>query len=59
MTLYEAVEYFGSAYRLSKELGITVQNTTHWRKNGHIPMFQQFRLEKMTRGELRADKEVE
>lgn len=57
MTIEEGIAYFGSGYRMCKELGLTPQCLTNWRRVGYIPMYQQLRLEKMTKGQLRADQE--
>lgn len=57
MTLKEAIEYFGNGNSLCNVLNIERQNITNWRKKGSIPMYQQYRLERITKGELKADKE--
>lgn len=55
MTVKEVEKYFGTLYRVCKELGITPQNMTSWRKNGYIPMIQQYRIAELTEGELMPD----
>jgi hypothetical protein len=57
MGIEEAVQYYGSGNKLCKSLGIARQNLTAWRKNGYIPLFQQFRIEKLTNGQLISDRE--
>jgi len=55
MTLQEVIKVFGSGYNLSKCLGIRAQNFTRWKKQGYIPEKQQWRIEKLTNGQLKAD----
>lgn len=57
MGVEEAVNYFKSGNKLCKALGIARQNLTDWRRKGYIPMISQMRLEKVTKGGLKADKE--
>lgn len=55
MTLEEAIEYFGTKYRMTKCLKLSFQNATHWQSRGYIPMIHQIRLEELTDGVLKAD----
>lgn len=58
MRIEEAILFYGSGSKLCKELGITRQCITNWRKRGFMPMLQQLKLEKITKGKLKADKEL-
>jgi hypothetical protein len=55
MTLDETEIYFGTLYRACKMLDITVQNITKWKKQGYIPLLQQYRIAEMTNGYLLPD----
>lgn len=55
MTIDEAVEYFGTMYRLCVSLDVAHSNMQHWKKNGYIPHFHQLRIEQYTDGALKAD----
>lgn len=57
MTLDEVEAYFGTFYRACKKLEIVPQNMTKWKKQGYIPMIQQYRIAKLTEGELMPDEE--
>jgi len=57
MGIEESVKFFGSGNKLCKALGLTRQNLTDWRRKGYIPMIQQMRLERVTGGKLKSDKE--
>jgi predicted site-specific integrase-resolvase len=58
MGIEESVNFFGSGNKLCKALGLARQNLTDWRRKGYIPMIQQMRLERVTEGKLRADREA-
>ena len=58
MNLEEAIEYFGSASLLCKELNIAPQNATAWKKNNTIPIKQQLRIQQITKDELKANMEL-
>lgn len=55
MSIEEAIDYFGSAYKLTAILGLAYQNITLWKNRGRIPDLQQLRLEIFTGGLLKAD----
>lgn len=55
MTLQEAEKYFGSLHAATVKLGIAFQNMTRWRKQGYIPLVQQYRIAELTDGELMPD----
>lgn len=58
MTLEQAIKYFGNGNKLCKALCIERSNITDWRNKGYVPMIQQLRLEKLTKGALMADKDI-
>lgn len=55
MTIKEAENYFGTIYRLCKELGLAPQNMTKWKNQGYIPLLQQYRIAELTEGALMPD----
>ena len=57
MGIEEAVNYFGSGNKLCKALGLARQNLTEWRQKGYIPLFQQYRIERLTQSQLKMDEE--
>lgn len=57
MSIDEARQYFGTMYKVCKALGIVPQNMTKWRKQGYIPLLQQYRIAELTEGELMPDED--
>jgi len=55
MTIEDARQYFGSGYKVCKVLGIARQNYTYWKRQGYIPEMQQYKLELITQGKIKAD----
>lgn len=55
MSIEEALEYFGTMYRICKCLGIAQANGHNWKRQGYIPLYQQYRIEEITDGVLKAD----
>lgn len=55
MNIAEVQEYFGTLYRVCKELNIVPQNMTRWKRQGYIPLIQQYRIAELTEGELMPD----
>ena len=55
MNIQEAELYFGNLSKLCRAIGHTTQAATHWRRQGYIPMLQQYRIERLTEGKLKAD----
>lgn len=57
MSIDEVINYYGSMYKVCFELGLAIQNGTHWKRRGYIPYKQQLRLERLTKGQLVCDEE--
>lgn len=55
MSLDDVEKYFGSLYRATVMLKLAYQNITRWRKQGYIPLLQQYRIAELTDGELMPD----
>lgn len=57
MTIEEVRAYFGTIYRVCKELNIVPQNMTKWKNQGYIPLLQQYRIAELTDGKLMPDEQ--
>lgn len=55
MSIDEVQNYFGSLYAACKLLELKQPNITKWRKQGYIPLVQQYRIAELTEGELLPD----
>lgn len=55
MTINEAINHFGNLHRTCKALGICIQNMTRWKRQGYIPLLQQYRIAELTNGKLMPD----
>jgi hypothetical protein len=55
MTIEEVEAWFGNLHKACKAINIASQNMTKWKKQGYIPLKQQFRLAVATEGELMPD----
>lgn len=58
MTLEEVIEYYGNQSKVARALHISRAALTEWKKRGYVPLVQQYRLEKITKGKLKAEDEV-
>lgn len=54
MLIKDVKEYFGSSHGL-KKIGMAPSNFANWHKRGFIPAATQMRIEKLTKGALKAD----
>lgn len=54
MTLNEVKQFFGTGYKFQKLTGMCHDNYRHWEKKGYVPIETQLRLEKFTKGALKA-----
>lgn len=57
MNTDEVYQFFGSCWKASKAIGITKQGFSIWEKRGYIPLKQQIKIEKITKGKLIAREE--
>lgn len=55
MTKQEAIDYYGGAPALATALNVSRQAIYQWES---VPDLQQLRLEKITGGKLKADKNI-
>lgn len=57
MTFNQVVAHFGSQVAAARALKITKGALQFWRRDG-VPPLRQLQLEELTKGRLRADKDV-
>ena len=50
----EVLEHFGTMEKVAEALGITRMAVSQW-PGDHVPMRRQYELERVTKGELKAD----
>lgn len=48
-------KYYGSGYNFSKKTGMSPTSFGNWMKWGFVPEWSQFKIEKLTNGELKSD----
>ena len=54
MTIEELEAFYGNSYRFEKKTGMSHGNFPVWKKLGYIPIFSQMKLERLTKGALKA-----
>jgi hypothetical protein len=54
MTLDEALDYFGSGYKMCRLLNISPNNYTRWTAKGFIPLHHQHKLQELSNGIVKA-----
>ena len=57
MILEQVKEYFGTSYNFEKETDMSHTNFVAWGIRGFIPYASQRRIERITNGKLKADKD--
>ena len=55
MTFEEARNYFGSTAKLADAIGVSKFTAHHWKQAGSISLVNQFKIERITNGDLVAD----
>lgn len=58
MTLDDVITYFGNKKRAAEAIGLKRQSVTLWLDKGYVPLLQQYRFEKITKGKLKAYDEL-
>lgn len=58
MKLDQVVKHFKTQTAAAQALGVTQPTLSNWKKRGFIPAIQQLRIEKVTKGKLKADKGI-
>lgn len=54
MTIEELYNLYGTKYKFRKETGLSITTFDNWLKLGYIPIASQMKLEKLTKGLLKA-----
>lgn len=54
MTIDDIKKEYGTMYRFFKEVGLSEGNSGYWAKVGFIPIVTQLRIERLTKGRLKA-----
>jgi hypothetical protein len=57
MTYDDIKKYFGSCYQFSLCCNFSFSSPANWKKQGFIPFNTQVKIEKLTRGKLKASLE--
>jgi len=55
MTPQQVWDYYGNSYRFMKKTGMSDATLRNWMKWGFVPIESQFKLERITNGELMHD----
>ena len=55
MTTAEVLQFYGSKARTVEALAVTRQAVEQWMEKGRPPTMQQFRIQVLTGGQLKAD----
>lgn len=55
MKIKDVREYFGTTYKFNKKTGMSCSSLLNWEKWGYIPIVSQYKLEKLTKGDLKAN----
>lgn len=58
MTPETVIRHFRTQEKVAKALGISQPSVSNWVSRGAVPALQQLRLEKLTRGKLKAELSV-
>lgn len=56
MTVQEVINYFGNAAKAAQHLGLNKAAVRMWKFRGRVPSLQQYKIEIITNGYLKADK---
>lgn len=51
----EVKKYYGTRYKFNKITGMSSNTLKNWLKWGHVPESSQYKLERITKGELKTD----
>ena len=54
MTLDEVIKYYGSGYNMQKIHGLSHTSLSNRKKYGYIPILMQIKIERLTKGKLKA-----
>lgn len=55
MQVEKVIEHFGDTRKTAEALGLGYQTIWQWRKNGKIPILNQYKIQVLTDGEFMAE----
>lgn len=55
MTIDDLKRYFGTSYRFNALTGMSASNYMNWENYGYIPFISQVKIQRLTKGALKAD----
>lgn len=55
MRVKQVIDYFGSQVAAAAALGVKQPTVSMWKARGRVPRLQQLRIQRLTRGRLKAD----
>lgn len=55
MKIEEVIKYFGTYYRVAKDVGFAMNTPRNWARIGYIPSDAQIKIERYTSGALKLD----
>ena len=55
MKLEDVKNYFGSYYRIAKDVGFAMDTPRNWKRIGYIPADAQAKIQQYTKGALKFD----
>jgi len=55
MTINDLRAHYKNGYDFERKTGLTHVNWTNWGRKGYIPILSQMRIERITKGLLKAD----
>lgn len=58
MTPQQIIEHYGSPVRAASKIGVSLPAVHTWIKNGKVPRLSQLAIQTLTRGKLKADKDL-
>jgi len=48
-------KYYGSQYKFNKKTGMSAMSLGNWLKWGYVPEASQYKIERLTKGELKTE----
>lgn len=54
----EIINHYGSPVKAAYKIGVSLQAVHNWINNGKVPRLSQLAIQTLTRGKLKADKDL-
>lgn len=58
MTVEELENFYKNGYRFCKATTMSAVSFSNWKKWGYIPLLSQIKIERLTKGQLKADRSM-